>query len=171
MNNKWLENEIKAFKECGYRADDKFLEIAVDLYKEFIAKTENNYVTKILTSSVFYRLIYDLPLTEITEKDIVGGKCDRYEDLTIADGVYSDKSRIMCYDIDDIRTPFANDAITKIFDKVVPIEMPYFPQSADLKVVVKTEGNNITCVLFYLYDNKRIEVNKTIDELRREYLC
>ena len=117
-----------------------------------------------VTSGILIRLLYDLPLTPITDEDFLDQEgliqespdylkerglksslsckrlCSvfRYEAI---DGkvTYTDIDRVVCYDEENPSVSFTCGTGTKLVDKMFPITMPYYPTVTKYIVMFKDE--------------------------------
>ena len=169
MNMKnWAENEIKiACKNENPNWDGKSFDYgcacyqsALKAYKSMLDDDHSGFSWG-LTSNILKRLLDDLPLTSIEDKDFVQDsnmpqsseeelkdrklKSDiqcprmpslfRYEHL---DGKieYHDVNRAYCFNIDNPHITYTSH-LCKIIDELYPITMPYYPSINKYKIAVE----------------------------------
>lgn len=153
MNIKsWAENEVEIAKKAN---NDWYYELCLDsALKAYNCLMEDGHsgMSIGVTRNILNRLIDDMPLTPITEKDFeeqtanvnlpkespkwlmeMGLKssiqCPRMSSLFREESLggkitYTDVDRVICYE-EGKRTPFHCGTVTRFVDKLFPITLPY----------------------------------------------
>ena len=157
------KKEIELFKKkqdmygqmCADSAFRAFMSMANDSHSGFSWD---------VTSGILIRLLYDLPLTPITDEDFLDQdglvqespdylkerglksslECNRlcsvFRKETLDGKVsYTDVDRVMCYDEEYPGVSFTCGIGTKLVDKMFPITMPYYPTVTKYIVMFKDE--------------------------------
>lgn len=145
-----------------------------------------------LTKSILDRLIDGKPLTPIEDtedvwndiSDISGLRgekvnyqCKRMGSLfkdVYADGTvkYSDVERILCVDEHNSKNTWFSGKVCKVIDELIPITMPYMPDSKPIKVYCEElltdhkNGDFDTLGILYaiMPDGKQIDIDKFFKE-------
>ena len=151
MNNleKWAKEEIKLqLKECENDwYTENVLKCAYKVYKK-LCRQDHSGASVRLVKSVLDRLIDVKPLSPIKDTPDIWNdvtwdderkvyQCRRYSGLfknVYSDGSvdYNDVERWRCYS--DSGIYFNSSLVNRVFDKLYPITMPYFPHTEDVYV-------------------------------------
>lgn len=170
MNMKnWAENEIKiACEKENPNWDGKTFDYGCACYQSALKaynamlEDEHSGASWSITGKILNRLVNNLPLTPIEDKDFVQDpsmpqdneaylkhlnlkseiQCPRMSSLfrkEYLDGTikYTDNNRVYCFNIDKPDIYFGNRLTTELVDKLYPIEMPYYPLTIPYKVAVE----------------------------------
>ena len=196
----WAEREIKI--ACKYERADSGVEAgwdygcacyesALKAYKSLMGDGHSGFSIG-MTKHILNRLIDGKPLTPIEDtedawndiSDISGlhgeevhYQCKRMSALfkyVYADGTVKYRDIDRCYGI-DINNPdntFSSGLVTKIFDEMFPITMPYCPAGKPIAVYCedfltdKKNGDFDTRGIFYAVkpDGEKIEINRFFKE-------
>ena len=195
----WAEQEvalaIAAEKEMAKGTDDwaygaACYKSALRTY-QYLARDEHTVYSIQITKGILNRLIdhkcltpiEDLPdiWTEVKFSNDDPNKryqCQRMTSLfkvITPDGTvtYSDVNRVCAVDVDSPDNVFMNGFVTRLIDKMCPIEMPYFPPSKKFKVVRDIflvdpkNGDYDTMGLLYFVtpDGQKVELNRYFKEV------
>ena len=174
MQKEWAEKELEIAKE-DFGWDEYQMTCTKSAYNAFclLLKDGHSGYSWGMTVSILKRLIDTLPLTPIVDTDDIWTKCTwdknsyqckRYTSLfkeLQPDGLvrYYDTDRVaVSYEGSD--GLWGNGLVSRLVDKIHPIEMPYIPRK-NLYIVHAKEGK-------YIYTESGI--NRTCDLLALIYL-
>lgn len=160
---KLAEREIELFKQ----KQDMYGQMCADsAFRAFssMAKDGHSGFSWDVTAGILIRLLYDLPLTPITDEDFLDQEglvqespsylkehglkssldckrlCSVFRNETLDGKVsYTDVDRVMCYDEEYPGASFTCGIGTKLVDKLFPITMPYYPTITKYVVMFKNE--------------------------------
>lgn len=166
-------------------------ESALKAFNSLCEDGHSGYSIK-LTKSILDRLIDGKPLTPIEDtedvwddiydiSDVRGEKtkyqCKRMGSLfkdVYADGIvkYSDVNRIICVDEHNSKNTWFNGKVCNVIDELLPITMPYMPDSKPIKVYCedlltdRKNGDWDTLGILYAIkpDGKQIDIDKFFKE-------
>ena len=161
MNMKdWAENEIKiACKKENPNWDGKTFDYGCACYQSALKaynammEDEHSGASWSITGKILNRLVNNLPLTPIEDKDFVQDpsmsqaselksiQCPRMSSLfreEYLDGKieYHDVDRAYCFNVDNPNITYTN-FLCKIIDELYPITMPYYPSLYKYKIAVE----------------------------------
>lgn len=157
------KKEIELFKKKQDMYGQMCADSAFRAYMSMVNDSHSGFSWDV-TSGILIRLLYDLPLTPITDEDFLDQEgliqespdylkerglksslsckrlCSvfRYEAI---DGkvTYTDIDRVVCYDEENPSVSFTCGTGTKLVDKMFPITMPYYPTVTKYIVMFKDE--------------------------------
>lgn len=188
----WCDREAEIFIKKS-KADDYAklcLDSATKAYKSLLGDGHSGYSINV-TKEILLRLINNMPLTAIEETDdwmklpdafnkrgaIECYQSTRYSSLfknVYSDGSikYNDCDRVICVDINNPNETYSSGLASRILDEILPISMPYYPQTNKIKVYCedfltdKKNGDFDTVGIFYavMPDSERIEINRFFKE-------
>lgn len=158
------KREIELFK----KKQDMYGQMCADsAFKAFKSMVEDNHsgFSWDVTSGILIRLLYDLPLTPITDEDFLDQEglvqessdylkehglkssldckrlCSVFRKETLDGKVtYLDVNRVICYDEEDPKKiPFSSSIGSRLVDKMFPITMPYYQTIQKYIVMLKDD--------------------------------
>ena len=198
--SEWARREVKIAceEENPNRKGDEFdygcacYESALKAFESLCKDGHSGFSIK-MTQAILNRLLDGQPLTPIEDTDDIWTLCSGYENNSdvyqckrmsslfknvYADGTvkYNDVDRVRCADINYPKNTYSFGLVTKIFDEMFPIAMPYMP-GKPIKVYCEDfltdekNGDFDTVGVFYALktengEQKKIEINRFFKESR-----
>lgn len=147
------------------------------------------------TKAILNRLIDGKPLTAIEDTEDMWMECwknennsvtyqckrmgslfkDVYEDGSVK---YHDTERVYCINVSEPDVPYRNGFITRIYNEIFPITMPYMPKDkpdvivCDELLTDRKNGDFDTIAILYIKrsDGEKVEVNRYFKEGKESFV-
>lgn len=166
------ESALKAFNSL---CEDGHSGYSIQLAKSILGRlTDGKPLTPIKDTEDVWNNISDI---SSLREEKVNYQCKRMSSLfkdVYADGTvnYSDVGRILCVDEHNPKNTWFNGKVCKVIDELIPITMPYMPDSKPIKVYCeelltdRKNGDLDTLGILYaiMPDGKQIDIDKFFKE-------